>query len=150
MVSRAIINEFLGLEGLAVVGASRSRAKFGNKAYRDLKAKGYNVVPVNPQAETIEGDRCYRDVASLPKNVLGLILVVPPVFTEKVVVQAKEAGLTHLWVQPGAESNAALAYCRDHGITAIDRQCIMMHAVPVRSLHRFHRFLARLGGKAPR
>jgi hypothetical protein len=150
MVSRAAIDEFLKLEALAVVGASRKRVKFGNKAYRDLKAKGYNVVPVNPTAETIEGDRCYRDVASLPKNVRGLVLVVPPVIAERIVPQAKAAGVTHIWMQPGAESKTAVASCRENGLTAIDGQCIMMHAAPVGAFHKFHRFFARLGGKTPK
>jgi uncharacterized protein len=150
MVTKAVIEEFLALDGLAVVGASRKRVKFGNKAYRDLKAKGYNVVPVNPQADAIEGDRCFRDIAALPKNVRGLVLVVPPVFTERIVVQAKEVGLTHIWMQPGAESKAALDFCRDAGLSVIDGQCIMMHAAPVRTFHRFHRFFSRLGGKTPK
>jgi len=150
MVTRQVIEEFLKLEGLAVVGASRKQAKFGNKAYRDLRAKGYNVVPVNSSAETIEGDRCYRDLASLPKSVKGLIVVVPPAFAERVILKAKDAGITHVWMQPGAESAAAAAYGRENGLSIIEGQCIMMHAAPVGTFHKFHRFFARLAGKTPK
>jgi predicted CoA-binding protein len=150
MVTRRVIEEFLSLDGLAVVGASRIRAKFGNKAYRDLRSKGYNVVPMNPSAETIEGDRCFPDLASLPKNIKGLVMVIPPAFTEKVILKAKDAGITHVWMQPGAESAAAAARIRDSGLILIEGQCIMMHAAPVGAFHRFHRFFARLAGKAPK
>jgi predicted CoA-binding protein len=150
MVPRSVVEEFFKLDGLAVVGASKNRMKFGNKAYRDLKAKGYAVVPVHPREETVEGERCYRDIASLPKNVRGLVLVVPQVVTERVVRQAKAAGITHVWMQPGAESDEAVAFCRANDVTVIEGQCIMMHAAPVKALHKFHRFFARLAGKTPK
>ena len=65
MTSRAAVIDFLSQRSLAVVGVSRSGNKFGNAAYRELKAKGYRLVPVHPQAETLEGDRCARNLGTL-------------------------------------------------------------------------------------
>ena len=42
---------------IALVGASNDKSKFGNRIYRDLRSKGYNVVPINPKDENIEGDK---------------------------------------------------------------------------------------------
>jgi len=53
------VSEFLSQKTLAVVGVSRNQEKFSNGVYRELKAKGYRVFPINPNAETIEGDPCY-------------------------------------------------------------------------------------------
>jgi hypothetical protein len=54
MASKAAVSDFLAQRTLAVVGASRKGSKFGNTAYKELKAKGYKVIPVNPHAEIIE------------------------------------------------------------------------------------------------
>ena len=42
---------------IALVGASNDKEKYGNKIYRDLRSKGYNVTPINPKEEKIEGDK---------------------------------------------------------------------------------------------
>ena len=59
MTNKQTIQEFLAQPALAVVGVSRSGKKFGNTAFRELKAKGYRVYPVHPEAQTIEGESCY-------------------------------------------------------------------------------------------
>jgi len=120
--------EFLAQETLAVVGASNDRRKYGNTVYRDMRAKGYSVIPVNPTAETIEGDKCYPDLASLPSKPDGVILVVPPPVTEKVVEQAADLGIERIWMQEGAESEKAIQTCRDRGISVIHGVCVMVQA----------------------
>ena len=47
---------------IALVGASNNRQKFGNRIYRDLRSKGYHVIPVNPKDRQIEGDRAYASI----------------------------------------------------------------------------------------
>ena len=59
-------------------------------------------------------------------------------------------GITRLWIQQGAESAEALELCREHGLSAISKRCIMMFAEPVGGIHTFHRFFARLFGSYPR
>jgi hypothetical protein len=66
MTSKAAVMDFVNQRSLAVVGVSRSGRKFGNTAYRELKAKKYRLVPVHPDAETLEGDPCARSLANLP------------------------------------------------------------------------------------
>ncbi len=53
-------------------------------------------------------------------------MVVPPAVTEQVVKEAQELGLTRIWMQPGAESESAIAYCHEHGIEVVHNACAMV------------------------
>ena len=148
--TRAAVENFIGQRKLAVVGVSRDTKKFGHMAYKALKEKGYQVYPINRNVETIEGDRCYAGLGALPEQVDGVVIVVPPTETEKVVREADAAGIKNVWMQQGAESNAAIQYCREHGLNEVHGECIMMFAPPVGSFHRWHRGAWKLFGKLPK
>lgn len=150
MVTAQDVEVFLSQKKLAVVGVSAKGGKFGNMAYKALRQKGYQVFPVHPEAETLEGDKAYPSFADLPEPVGGVLIVVPPYQTEKVVAQAKEAGIQRVWMQQGAESDAAIRYCKDNGISEVHGHCIMMFAQPVGFGHNLHRFVWGLLGKLPR
>jgi len=147
--SASAIQEILAQRTLALVGVSSGGKKFGNAIHRELKAKGYNVFPVHPQAKEIENDPCYPSLASLPEKPGAVVICVPPAQTERVVQQAFEAGITKVWLQQGAESYAAIRFCETHEMTTVHGQCIMMFAEPVRSFHGFHRWVWKLIGKYP-
>jgi len=144
------VESFIAQPRLAVVGVSREKMKFGSMAYRALKQKGYQVYPINRNAETIEGDRCYAALTALPEPVDGVVIIVPPAETEKVVREADAAGIKHVWMQQGAESDAAIQYCQEHGLNEVHGECIMMFAPPVGSFHRWHRGAWKLFGKLPK
>jgi predicted CoA-binding protein len=133
-----------------VVGVSRNPKKFGNTIYRELKAKGYRVLPVNPKMETVDGDRCYPSLAALPEQPGGVVIVVSPVQTEAVVQDAASAGLERVWMQQGAESDTAVRVCQENGITEIHSECILMFAQPQGFGHRAHRWVWGLLGKLPK
>ena len=99
MTSKKIVGEFLLQKKIAVVGVSRKKTKFGNAIYKELKQKGYHVFPVNPHINTFEGDNCYHDLLSLPEKVDAIVINVPSVQTEKVVREAKQAGINKVWLQ---------------------------------------------------
>ena len=63
---------------IALIGASNDRNKYGNKIYRDLRNKGYNVTPINPKEDKIEGDRAYTSVEEMEKLPDITNFVVPP------------------------------------------------------------------------
>jgi predicted CoA-binding protein len=122
-----LIDEFVNRRQWAVVGASRDRSKYGNRVFRSLRAAGYVVYPVNPKGGELEGLKVYPTLADLPEPPEVIDLVVPPVVTEQIVRQAHQLGLTRIWMQPGAESEAAIAYCRAHGIQVVYHACAMIH-----------------------
>jgi predicted CoA-binding protein len=111
----------------AVAGASKDRAKYGNKVLRAYRQRGRKVYPLNPGAGEIEGLRAYPDLASLPEPIHGLSIVTPPAVTERLVEQAAEAGVRHLWMQPGAESAAAIRRAEELGLNLIaDGPCLLV------------------------
>ncbi len=146
MTSRAAIDEFLAQKRLGLAGASRSGRGFGNAVLKELTAKGYEIHPVHPAAAQVNGIPCVASVAELPAGVEGLILVVPPAETERLVRQAAERGIRRVWMQQGAESPAAIALGEQSGLTVIHGQCILMFAPQAAWFHRLHRWIwGRLG-----
>lgn len=119
MNSQDRIREFFNRAPFAVVGASRDRSKFGNRVLRAYLAHGFPVYPVNPRESEVEGLRAYPDLASLPEPVRAISIVTPPEVTETIVEAAAAAGVEFLWMQPGAESAAALARAAELGLQTI-------------------------------
>ncbi len=150
MVTEAVVEEFLSSKTLAVVGVSSKRRGFGYTVYNDLKAKGYTVYPVNPKTTSIDGDLCYPDVLVLPEKVDGVVFVVPPAQTEVILRDVAEAGIARVWMQQGAESEEAIAFCREHSIGVVHGQCIMMFARPMSFPHKAHRWVWKTLGKLPK
>jgi hypothetical protein len=149
MTSKASINDFIAQKTLAVVGVSRDGKKFSNMAYRELKAKGYRLFPVNSTADSVEGEKCYPNLGALPEKVDGVIIFVQPDKTEQVVREAAAAGIKRVWMQQGAESAAAIRLCQENGISAVHGECIMMFAEPAAWFHRMHRWVWGVLGKLP-
>lgn len=150
MTTKAAVDEFLAQKTLAVAGVSRKRMKFGNMAFRELTKKGYRVFPINPNAETVNGERCYPRLADVPEAVGGVLVCLKPPETEKVVQEVAAAGIGRVWIQQGAESAAAIQFCEDNNIAAVHGECILMFAEPVGFLHRIHRWVWGLLGKLPK
>lgn len=149
MTTKTAVEDFVAQRTLALVGVSRRGKKFGNMALQALKARGYRVFPVHPQADQIEGEPCYSSLSALPEPVEGVLIVVPPEETDKVVREAAAAGIQRVWMQQGAESQAAIRFCEEHGIRVVQGECILMFAQPVVSFHRFHRWVWKALGKLP-
>ncbi|HKJ86861.1 MAG TPA: CoA-binding protein [Spirochaetia bacterium] len=143
------VQDFVRQKKLALVGASRSGQKFGNTILNELKGKGYTVYPIHPDAVSISGEPCYSSFAALPEAVDGAVVSVKPERTSDVVRDAHAAGITRVWIQQGAESNDAIAYCEEHGVDVVTGECLLMFVEPVESIHRLHRFFKRILGRMP-
>ncbi len=150
MNTLSLITEFISQRNLALVGISRSGRKFGNSIFRDLSAKGYSIYPVHPEASKIQGMPCYASILELSDKVGGVILVIPPAETEKVVRDIVKAGIPRVWMQQGSESVEAIRYCEKNGVKVIRGECILMFAEPAAFPHRAHRWIRQLFGKLPR
>ena len=111
--------DFLAGSVFAVAGASKDRAKYGNKVLRCYLQNGRKVYGISPKETEVEGAPCVPDVASLPEPVHGLSIVTPPPVTERIVEDAAQAGIRHVWMQPGAESAKAVARAKELGLDVI-------------------------------
>jgi uncharacterized protein len=150
MNTRQNIQDFIAQKAVAVVGMSRASRSFSVNAARELRSKGYRIYPVNPNATEIQGAQCYPSVGALPEKVGGALFVTPPAATERALREAVEAGVLHVWIQQGAESQEALAFCREKNLSAVSGHCILMFAEPVGSFHRVHRWFMNLFGGLPK
>jgi hypothetical protein len=149
MTTKAAVDDFLSVHTWAVVGVSRNPKKFGAAAYRELK-KTYRLIPVNPEADTIDGDRCYPNLLSLPEPVEGVLVLVPPSQTEQVVRDAHAAGIRRVWMQQQTESEAAIRYCQVNGMSVVQNECILMYAEKTAFYHKLHRWVWGVTGKLPK
>ncbi len=123
----ARIEKFLAAPAFGVAGASTNRDKYGNKVLRVYLQNRLAAVPINPRAETIEGVRCVNSVSDLPDEVKSLSVITPPKITEQVVEEAIRKGIENVWMQPGAESPAAVARCEEAGLNVIaDGSCVLV------------------------
>ena len=112
---------------IALIGASNDKSKFGNRIYKDLRSKGYNVIPINPKDENIEGDKAYTSIQMMEELPDIVNLVVPPPIAMKVAQNAVELGVEYLWFQPGSESDELENWLKDtDGIKYLINACIMV------------------------
>ena len=121
------IDMFLDAKAYGVVGASANRDKYGNKVLRCYLQNGYRAIPVNPREQEIEGIPCVATVLDLPDDVESISVITPPRVTDEVVEMAIRKGIKHIWMQPGAESPAAVTRCQESGINVIaDGSCLLV------------------------
>lgn len=146
-------NEFLGQRRLAVVGVSRDPRDLSRTLFNELRARGYDVVPVHPTLESVDGVACARRLQDVHPRIDGAILMTPPLVTDSVVRDCAEAGVKRVWMHRGAgrgaSSPVAVSYCRDHGISVVESACPFMFLPGAGFAHRAHGFLARLFGQHP-
>jgi predicted CoA-binding protein len=112
------------MKTIAVVGASASRHKFGNKCVRAYREAGYQVYPVNPAEREIEGLPVFRTLADVPAPLERISVYLPPPLTLALlpaIARAAAAGSaagTEVWFNPGSADGAVIAEARRLGIAA--------------------------------
>lgn len=111
--------DFLAQKRFAVVGASTDRTKYGNKVLRCYQQHGREVVPVNPKDAVVEGLAAVKSLADIHPKPDAISIITPPKVTEAVVEEAGRLGIHHVWMQPGAESDAAIARAKALGMNVI-------------------------------
>lgn len=117
---------------VAVVGASATPSKFGNRIVRSLLSFGCEVVPVHPTAKTIEGLEVMPSVGAIeaPLDIVNVV-VPPPVALETVGMLPQHADL--VWFQPGAYDDAVLAAARQRCAHVVFEDCIMVEVARCRA-----------------
>jgi predicted CoA-binding protein len=134
------VTDFLAQKRIVVAGVSRHSGQAANAIYCKLRDAGYAVTPINPNAETVEGDQCYPDLVSVPDPVDGVVIATAPAATMTVVRECQEKGVRRVWMHrsfgQGSVSDEAADYCRKHGIDVIVGGCPMMFCQPVDPAHK--------------
>jgi hypothetical protein len=141
------IQDFISGKRIALAGVSRSGKKFGNIAHKELKARGYQVFLIHPEAKEIDGEPCFPNLAALRDKVDGVLVCLPASQAGNVLREAAGSGLRQVWLQQGAETSELLALGRELGLDLVSGKCILMYAPPVRSFHWWHRAVVKLMGQ---
>ena len=122
-----LIGEFMAQKTFAVIGATDNPEKYGNQIFKNLRSRGYEVYPVNPNLEELDGVKCYPSLADIPVKVDVVDFVVPPEVTEVTLQRCNQLGLNRIWLQPGSESEAAIAYCHENSLKVVHDVCVMLN-----------------------
>lgn len=150
----ASVAAFLAGRRFAVAGVSRSAGGSANLIFRKLRDSGYEVVPVNPRADSLEGVPCYPDLLSVPGAVDGVVIATHPGAAAGIVREAAARGIRQVWfhrsVDAGSVSDEALRECTAHGIAPVVGGCPLMYCEPVDVAHRCMRWCLSFGGRLPR
>lgn len=115
----------------AIIGASNAPEKYGYKIYKQLKEQGFEVYPVNPREELIQGDTAYENIIELPKKVDVLNFVVPPNVSKNVTINALNKNYKTFWYQPGSYNKEVLSLHEGMDTKVISDQCLLVVTDPV-------------------
>jgi predicted CoA-binding protein len=146
---------FLAHKRIAVTGVSRTPRTHGsNVVYQRLRQHGYTVFAVNPNADAVEGDRCFHDLASIPGGVDAVVIGTRPETAEATMRDCAALGIKHVWMHRacggGSVSKPAAAWGRANGIRVIDGGCPLMFEPVADPGHKVMRLPFMLAGKIPR
>jgi len=150
MNSHAEIESFLTPKKLAFIGVSGNPKKFSRLAFKELTKKGFDIYPVNPKLDEIDGKKCCHEIPELPDDVKHALFMTPKPQTDSELIKALEKGIDHIWIQQGAHTNQIEKLVNGKDVKVVNNKCIMMFAQPVGSIHKFHRFFVKVFGKYPR
>ena len=148
--------DFLAQKRIAVAGVSREDGgqHGGNVVYQRLRDRGYSVFPVNPNADEVEGDKCYRDIASIPNGVDAVVIATNPADSVAVMQECVDAGITRVWMHrsfgTGSVSDEATKLGQDNGVTVIAGGCPLMFPPTNDVGHNIMRVMLNIGGKVPK
>jgi predicted CoA-binding protein len=111
---------------IAVVGLSDKPNRESHTVAHYLQAHGYRIVPVNPAAVEVLGERCYPDLASLPEEIAIDVVDIfrKPEFIPPVVDEAIARGAKVVWMQLGLAHNAAAQKAREAGLIVVMDRCM--------------------------
>jgi predicted CoA-binding protein len=153
MNTRADIQGFLSLRRIAVVGVSRNAKDFTRSLFREFRDRGYQLYPVNPNCQEVEGCPCLSSIKELPPGIEGALLLTPAAKTAGVVRDCVEAGIGAIWMYraggAGAVDPEAAQWCRSQGIPVIAGECPFMFFAKTGWLHRAHGFCRKISGTYP-
>jgi len=150
------VDEFLALKRLAVVGVSRDPKHFSYVLWQELRQRGYEAIPVNPNTTELDGQRCHARVQDIQPPVQGVLVMTPPSVTGQVVRDCIDAGIGSVWLHkgagggPGAVDPAAVKLAQEHGIELVVGQCPYMFLPGTPFFHGVHGAFRKLTGGYPK
>jgi predicted CoA-binding protein len=106
-------------ETIAVLGASQDRSKYGNKCVRAYVHAGWDVYPVNPRGDAIEGLRVFARLADVPVELDRISVYLPPPVTLEMIPEMAAKGAGEVWLNPGSADQRVVDAAREAGLTTV-------------------------------
>ena len=111
---------------ITVVGASATPTKAAYYVPEHMQQHGWRIVPVNPSAQQILGEKVYSHLEQIPEQV-GLVNVFRPgPLTAEVARQAVACGASALWLQLGIASAEARSIAEGAGLLYVEDRCLII------------------------
>lgn len=139
------IESFLQDKKMALIGASRNEKKFGTQVLKHLLDKGFEVLPVHPEANELQGVNTYATIAQLPDDVNAIVLLTHKHDTDHLLAEALGKGINNIWVQQFSETPDAISKASESQANIILGRCIFMYTNPM-GFHRFHEKINKFFG----
>jgi predicted CoA-binding protein len=139
--------DFLAHKRIAVTGVSRTPKTHGsNVVYKRLRDRGYEVYAVNPNADEVEGDRCYHDLRDIPGGVEAVVIATKAATAEDTMHECADLGIKYAWLHcpvfgEGSMNDKASAWGREHGMTVINGGCPLMFGPTADAGHKMMRVM---------
>jgi len=135
MTHKERVQDFLAQKRIAVCGLSRAKDSGAGGIYLKLRANGYQVFPIHPSAEALNGDQCYPNLSAIPGGVDAVFIMNSPDVSEKIVDEALGLGIKRVWMHnntmmPSSVSEAAVDRCKAADVNVIAVGCPMMFLKP--------------------
>lgn len=114
---------------IAVVGCSREEGKPSHDIPKYMQEAGYKIVPVNPNADEILGEKSYPSLLDIPFKVDVVDIFRPGSEALEIAKEAHSIGAKALWLQEGIFNESAEKYAEDNGILFVMNRCMMKEHV---------------------
>ena len=111
---------------IAIIGCSPNVEKASNKVASYLKNVGYKIIPVYPKEDTILGEKVYRSLNDIPKDIkidMVDIFRKPDVIAQVVEDSLKRGDVRCIWTQLGLVNNEAAAKAKEAGLDVVQSHC---------------------------
>lgn len=114
-----------GSRTLAIIGLSSkpTRPSYGVSAY--LKSHGYRIIPVNPNEESVLGEKCFPALEDVPESIDAVVIFRRSEFVPEVVESAIRKGAKVVWMQEGVQHEEAARRAREAGLQVVQNRCIL-------------------------
>ncbi|MEW6652895.1 MAG: CoA-binding protein [Bacteroidota bacterium] len=143
MTYKEKVDDFLSQKKIAIAGVSRNpQTEVGNAIYKKFKEAGYTLFPINPNAEFVEGSKCYKNLFETPEKADAVFIAANPAAAPEIINQCIENGIKRVWfhrgIGNGSYNKGAAQLGEKNGMIVIHNGCPMMF---IKGADPFHRFV---------
>lgn len=143
------IEEFLGSDSFVLFGVSTRKDKMGNSIFKELTKNGYKLFPIHKEMETVENQKCYRNLNELPAKVNAAIVCTKPENADVILDELKNQGIKSVWLQQGSANPIIIQKANENFDNVISGKCILMFANQT-GIHKFHSRILKFFGRYPK